>query len=124
GVVLFFLELHQATGDKSFLEDARHGADYLLGVMDAEKGSGLYEGVAGICFALNETFKVTGDQKYQDGAKKSVMLIQVGATEVGKGLEWNEFTDIISGSAGIGLYLLYAAREWKDAEALALAERA
>jgi lantibiotic modifying enzyme len=43
--------------------------------------------------------------------------------EAGKGFEWNDSTDIISGGAGIGLYLLYAASEFKDRELIELAGR-
>lgn len=42
----------------------------------------------------------------------------------GAGVEWNEYTDIIGGNAGIGLALLYARRLWNDTRALELARQA
>src|SRR5439155_25942471 len=36
------------------------------------------------------------------------------AKKAGKGIEWNETTDIIAGGVGIGLFLLYAARALKE----------
>ncbi len=121
GIVLFFLEAHQATNDESFLNDARAGADYLLRSIEDEKESGLYEGLAGMGFALHETYKATGHEQYLTGVRRCVALLHERAKKVGKGVEWNDTTDIISGSAGIGLFLLYAARELNDPSARDLA---
>ena len=114
GVVLFFIEAWRSTGDQSFLKDARAGGDHLLVALAAEKDLGLYTGVAGIGFALTEAFKATGDVKYKEGAVRCARLVEQRAQKAGKGIEWNETTDIISGGAGIGLFLLYAARELKE----------
>jgi lantibiotic modifying enzyme len=46
------------------------------------------------------------------------------AKPVGDGVEWSPVSDIIGGTAGIGLYLLYAARELNRPDARALAEAA
>ena len=114
GVILFFIEAFRSTGDPSFLKDARAGADRLLGTFANEKESGLYVGVAGIGFALTEAFKATGDSKYRQGAMACATLLGERAKKAGKGIEWNDTTDIIAGGAGIGLFLLYAARELKE----------
>lgn len=124
GIVLYFLEAHAATKDQSYLADARAGADYLLSVLENEKETGLYEGLAGIGFAFQETFKSTGDARYRGGAQRCVLLLRQRAKEVGKGVEWSDVTDIISGSSGTGLFLLYAARELNDATARDLAAAA
>jgi lantibiotic modifying enzyme len=125
GVVLFFLEAYRSTGDRTFLTDARGGSDYLLAQVrkDAakEKGSGLYVGIAGIGFTLAETFKATGEKKYRDGALHCVQLLRERATKAGNGIEWSDTTDIIGGSAGTGLFLLYVARELKESAARELA---
>ncbi len=117
GVILFFLEAHRSTGDQSFLKDARAGADHLLASLAEQKEAGLYTGLAGIGFTLAETFKITGDAKYRDGALRCARLIRERAVKADGGVEWNDSTDIISGSAGVGLFLLYAARELKDSAA-------
>ncbi len=121
GIVLYFLEAHSATGNESYLKDARVGADYLLNVLYDEKETGLYEGVAGIGFTLQEAFKATHDDRYRAGAQRSVEFLKQRAKKVGQGVRWSEVTDIISGSAGTGLYLLYAARELDDPAARNLA---
>lgn len=114
GVILFFIEASRSTADHSFLKDARAGADRLLSTLANEQEAGLYTGIAGIGFALTETFKATGETKYRDGALRCVRLVGERARKAGKGIEWNETTDIIAGGAGIGLFLLYAARELNE----------
>jgi lantibiotic modifying enzyme len=121
GIVLFFLELHRATGDETFLKDARAGADFLLKSIDGEKRCGLYDGLAGMGFVLQETFKATRQEAYSVGAKRCVNLIRDRAKIVGLGVEWNSLTDIVAGSAGTALFLLYAAREQNDSAARDLA---
>src|SRR3954471_5264487 len=46
GVVLFLLELSQATGDRAYLDEAKRGSDELMTKIPSETGMGLYEGVA------------------------------------------------------------------------------
>jgi len=124
GVVLFFLEAYQATGNRPFLDRARSGADYLAASLSEEKGIGLYEGIGGIGFTLEETFKATADKKFEQAARRCVDWIRTRAIKRGRGVEWSDVTDIISGSAGTGLFLLYAARELKDPQARELAIQA
>ncbi len=133
GVVLFFLELAAHLQDDSYLDDARRGADHLLALLDGPDGeeprpalreSGLYSGLAGIGFVLHETFAATSDHRYREGALRAVEAIHAQAQEVGDGVEWVDSTDIVSGTAGIGLFLLYAATELEHEPSLALAERA
>lgn len=124
GVVLFHLELHRATGDAADLAAARTGADALLAALDSEIDPGFYTGLAGIAFALSETARYTGEARYRDGARRVVATLQACAIGRGSGVEWNDTTDVISGSAGIGLFLLHAADTLDLPEARVLATRA
>lgn len=120
GVVLFYLELYAWTLDDKQLKQATSGADYLLALTTMKPSpwnSGLYTGSAGIGFVLHEVYKATGDEKYEQGARRLVRELIAGARPAGAGVEWNDVTDIISGSSGIGLFLLYAAREMAMPEA-------
>ncbi len=121
GVVLFFLETYYATGDKTFLDDARAGADFMLAMLDKERGAGFYVGLSGIGFALEETHKATKDKKYRIGVEKCIFYLKENVIQTNTGVEWSTTTDIISGSAGTGLFLIYAAKELKDASLLDLA---
>jgi len=114
GVILFYLELHAATEDAHWLTDARAGADQLiarLGDMEQKPDCGLYTGLAGAGFVLEEMHRATGDGKYRDAAKRCIDAVHAKATKVGAGIAWSGESgtnDIISGSAGIGLFLLWA----------------
>ncbi len=114
GVVLFLLELHAASGEAVYLADARAGADELLARIPKDlshDGAGLYTGVAGTGFVLLETYRATQDGKYRAGVEQIVRLLEEHARPAGGGIEWGPVTDIISGSAGTGLFLLRAAKE-------------
>ena len=124
GVVLFFIQAYHATGQGTYLRDAREGADFLLAKMPGVDGAGLYEGFSGVAFALEETYRASGDEKYRQGFLAGLGRIKAAAVEVGAGVEWGPTTDIISGNAGIGLFLIYASRETKDRIWLKLAARA
>ncbi|MDQ6887142.1 MAG: hypothetical protein M3068_07575, partial [Gemmatimonadota bacterium] len=128
GVLLFLLELHAATGDPSLLEEACAGADWLitqLPVGASERTTcGLYEGLAGTSFVLQRVHEASGRPVYREGALRALAGVHHSARPAGAGVEWSESTDIISGSAGIGLFLLSAARSWKDEGSHDLAIRA
>lgn len=99
----FFLEAFHATGDQGFLEDARIGANYLLSTLDKEKGAGLYVGVSGIGYCLEETYKATKEWQYRQGVVRCLDNLKEWAEEKEKGIQWSETSDIISGNAGTGL---------------------
>lgn len=124
GIVLFFLELHQTTGDQTSLADARAGADELIAQLPRVQGGGLYTGIAGIGFTLGEMYRATGDVKYREGARQVVRLLAERAQTSGAGIQWGPVTDIIGGTAGTGLFLLYAADVLKEESAAGLAAKA
>lgn len=127
GVILFFLELARATSDQTYLEEASMGADDLVAHLEdlaVSDGLGLYVGVAGAGYTLNETHKATQLARHRDAAARCVSIIE---------REWNarkdqpdaagEVTDVIAGYAGTGLFLLYAHAQWQDSRALPLARQ-
>lgn len=128
GVIPFWLELHAATGDAHAREYASVGADYLLGTLPTGKASsaGLYEGLAGIAWVLAMTHRATREKRHAEGAARAHAMIKAAAEPdgSGKGVRWADSTDIVSGGAGTGLYLLWAQRELRDPSSLDLAVRA
>lgn len=124
GVVLFLMQASLTTGQSGCLDQARAGADFLLAKADSVDGMGFYEGLSGIGFALEETSKATKDQKYRRGFLAILARIASGAKPAGAGIEWSPTTDIISGGAGTGLFLIYAFHETGDRAWLDLAARA
>jgi lantibiotic modifying enzyme len=124
GIILYFLEMFYATGDAPYLTMAQSGADHLLGTLSEETFPGFYSGISGIGFALFETYKASKDEKYLEGFKTCVQFLKDSAEKVEQGVSWGSTTDIISGTAGTGLFLIYAYQETEDQELLNLAELA
>lgn len=124
GVVLFHVQAYYATGDQSYLDRARGGADFLLAKALSVASPGLYEGLSGIGFALEETFKASRDERYRRGFLDILSRIAASAKAAGAGIEWGSTTDIISGGAGTGLFLVYAYHETGDKAWLDLAAKA
>jgi len=124
GVVLFLLELTKTAGDNAAAAEALFGSDMLLRAIATEKDTGLYTGLAGIGFALGEAGRITKMPEWNQGVRQVVKRLQELAVRKGRGVQWSDTTDIISGSAGTGLFLLYAARELQDAAARELAVQA
>jgi lantibiotic modifying enzyme len=127
GVILFHLELFHATGDMTWLDDARLGANELsaqLPAMETAQSYGLYEGLAGAVFVLEETHRATGDVRYREAAKQALAMIHKGAQRSSVNAWWpgpSKANDIISGSAGIGLLLLWADENMDEPESRMLA---
>jgi lantibiotic modifying enzyme len=124
GVILFLLELGQATGDRAYLDDAKRGADELMTKVNTETRMGLYDGVAGMGFAFGETWRATKDERFHRDVLNVVKLLAKNAKPVGIGMQWNTSNDIISGNAGIGLFLLYVDDLFHDGDSRTLAVRA
>jgi lantibiotic modifying enzyme len=121
GVILFYLNAYDMTRTPAFLDEAESGAHYLLAKAGEVEGAGLYEGLAGIGFALEETFKASGDDKFRRGFLDILGRIAASAKAEGQGFAWSTTTDIISGAAGTGLFLIYAFHETGDRAWLDLA---
>ena len=126
GIVLFFIQLAHATGDRSYLDAASSGADYLAAtwrdLIDKPapgllSGSGLnlslYGGLAGLAFVLNETAKATSNAKYRETAQTAADHIVQAASQAGTGVAWSGAPGLAA-DGSIVLFLLYAAREFQS----------
>jgi len=140
GIVLFGLELARATTpmatdsppvhDSPFLEMPQQAAKHLLATLpkdriegDGER-CGLYTGIAGVGFALSQFGRATNQIEAHRGARRCVELLAASAHAAGPGIEWGDCTDVISGGAGIGLFLIHMAEQDHDPLARELAIRA
>lgn len=126
GIVPFWLELHHATHEPEALQFAAAGADYLLSTLpeDTTTDAGLYTGLAGVAWVLQLTYRATGREKYRTGAQKALSIVQASAKVGEHGVGWADSTDIISGSAGTGLFLLWAKDQMGDERSLEVAKGA
>lgn len=127
GVVAFYSALFQATGDRSWLDAAKAGADYLIHEMETageNLDAGLYTGLAGLGYTFDSLGQVGAGNRYSTAARRAADLIRGRARITEAGAQWSDSWDIISGIAGTGLFLLHAGREWKDETLLRLSSDA
>ena len=126
GIVLFYLELHHATGGAGYLREAESGARYLLDALPNGAGAepGLYTGLAGSAFVLGLVHRAGGGAAFQEGAHRVLTMLIERANRAGEGAEWNDVTDVVGGSAGIGLTLLETGRRLGTAHAVETAQQA
>jgi lantibiotic modifying enzyme len=110
GVILFYLELYNATRDQRYLQKAEQGFHHLKLTQSSdlnEDNVGLYTGQAGIVYTASQLAIATGKKQYRDDAANMLSLLnkQILHNDTMPGQMAN---DIIYGYAGIGLVYLYA----------------
>jgi len=139
GIVLFYLELHRATGESPWLSTARSAGHqlrhYLQQKLDAGEHLtiGLFSGWPGYVFVLDQLSVATGDQAFRTLAQSVYLQIFAQASNLGAGMGWIEpmpFSDITGhtgdreihdlsvGAAGVGLLSLYAHEHGLNPDAL------
>src|SRR5579875_1289628 len=124
GPILFFLEAYRYTGNRAFLQQGLLGADALLASISKRDEAGLYTGLAGSGFTLGEAYLITHDPRFRVGALECIRWLKENAQKSPDGIKWNDITDIIAGSSGTGLFLLWAAKTLHAAGAEELAAQA
>jgi lantibiotic modifying enzyme len=127
GVVSFLANLQQATGDARWREQAQQGGAYLV-AESTRRGdgldAGLYTGLAGLATTFMVLDATGVGPSWRGAARQAASKIVARAKTVGDGVEWADANDIISGTAGTGLFLLHAADAWGDTALGNLAVRA
>jgi lantibiotic modifying enzyme len=117
GVVAFYANLWHATGDARWRDRAQRGGEYLLAEsrrMSAGLNAGLYTGLAGLAATYMALDATKVGPAWSGAARQAAKDLASRAKRTGNGVEWSDANDIISGTAGIGLFLLKAASTWKD----------
>jgi lantibiotic modifying enzyme len=104
GVILFLQELYRATGRKEYADAIQRGIGFLDQNLPEVKLYGLYDGLAGIAYSLDQQ---SDDPEAAAVCSKAIdRLVEGAAKQSNGGVRWNDDNDIMSGSAGIGLTLL------------------
>ncbi|MFC1563917.1 lanthionine synthetase LanC family protein [candidate division KSB1 bacterium] len=140
GPILFFLELYKASGDENALEQAARGTEWLISQAHDSQGgyywssfsyqgkpfpdAGLYTGTAGVGTVFLEMYKELKDEKYLKYARGAADYLKSAAVKQGEGMRWSQVTDIISGTAGTGMFMIKAAKELNDSGYLEPARQA
>ncbi len=140
GVVLFYLELHRATGEQLHLDIAVRAGDQIVAALDTidDASIAIYSGLPGYMFVLNELAKASGAALFRDAAGRIVGQMTERSQPLGSGVGWieaipfsditgitgeRELLDLSIGAAGAGLGYLYAHRQGLDPQALELARK-
>jgi hypothetical protein len=104
GTLVFLHELNRAAGREEYGEAMQRGIRFLDENLPNVKLYGLYDGVAGIAFSLAQ---LSENPDASAVCSKAIDdLIAAAKKQANGGVRWNDYNDIISGSAGIGLTLL------------------
>lgn len=129
GVLVLFLQLAEATGDASYLEDAKRGGDFIVHELDAygidylcsnmRRGhylEGIHDslksgGAAGVAYILTELNKYVPDENYTRLALSLTDTIVNDAVPAPGGIMWSGKSGVNFDSGTI-LYLLYAAKAY------------
>lgn len=108
GVVLFFLEHHAQTGSAASLRTATRAAAQLRRRVTQRppRMMGLYTGLAGVAFTFAELSRSTGQEQHRQWVTDCLGRLDAAAVWKDEECSWGPVTDVISGSAGIGLALL------------------
>lgn len=88
GTILFFLEMFAATGKHEYLDSAEKGADSLLAELEREQGYGLYAGLSGMGFALQETYKAGRKERFKKGFNRCLERLKKNAVRTEAGISW------------------------------------
>lgn len=125
GIVLYLLELARATGDQSYLDDARRGADEIAATWRDVLSHDFFvpipniqfdfnHGIAGTAFVLEQVFQATGEPRYRDAALEIIHHIADASRPAGAGVEWIGFSSGAMGDGSVVLSMLWAADAFGD----------
>lgn len=124
GTILFFRELAESTGHHRYRQAALTGAGYIAAQLGNLTRSGLFHGLAGAAFALQQIIRGKEEKDLLDSLSQVIVRLQINAIPGNPGVYWNESNDIVYGTAGVGLTLIRLAKETGKGELLKLAAAA
>lgn len=132
GVVLFFALFAEFDVDEErrarWRDLAKKGAAQLVHDLEDEswKDAGSYTGLAGTAFVVDELARRWQDRTLASAVDGCIVRLAELAKSSEGGMRWSSVTDIISGSAGTGLFLLHCldrSRKQRSDRAVETAER-
>lgn len=132
GILLFYSALYEQMQEDSYRRLLETGGNALLAsIPDSMRmdgfppASSLYNGWGGTAFTLHRLYKQTGHTRFLDGAVGIMERLMTEATTDSAGVYWSStFNDILFGTAGTSLALLYAHEQMQVDGALEVAEQA
>ena len=126
GPVLFLADLYRSTSDAHLLELAERGAAHMrdaIATAPPNAECGLFKGLGGAAVVFDELYRATGDHRYVDDVVATFDYVRDRSSVADSGVHWDETTEILWGTAGIGCLMLDIAPH-VGADATELAARA
>ena len=125
GIVLFLLELANATGNADYLEEAKQGGDQIAATWrEVEQYQGFLTlenafldfqfGISGTGWLLGQLWLATGETRYRDASREIFQYIASKARPAGSGVDWIGSPTIGLGDGQIILTLLWAAETFDE----------
>lgn len=109
GIIVFLLELSDATGKPAYADRALEAGRALLDVVDAKSWASVAfaTGWTGYAFALNELAQRTDDPAFAAASRRCIARLLAQSTPLGRGIGWIEpmpFSDITGFSGDREIY--------------------
>jgi lantibiotic modifying enzyme len=119
GIGYFFVQLYEATRDRSYLEEAVGAGEYLLDTFDEQMAGspGIHMGVSGEGFFADLIYKKTEDKRFRDYAVKIGDAVYTAAVKDENGVHWQDTCDYM-GDGGAVVYWLYLYEQTGEARFL------
>lgn len=134
GIILFYLELGEATGEARYLETAvAAGDDLIARLPELNPTCAPMGGWVGYMFVFHELFKRSSESRFAHAAHRCAQQQRDSAQRIGAGIGWvqempyarltghagvREIFDMTEGAAGAGTFWLYAHDEGIHEDAL------
>ena len=128
GILLFLEEAMRENGNYRMSNLVSHAGRTLcdeVSLLDENSDPGFYTGYSGIGFALLNTYVKSAHNHHVDAGEvrrailRCIELLDQSAIEMDsdsyRAIHWNDSTDLISGSAGIGWFLITASDRFERA---------
>lgn len=127
GIIVFLLELAEATGDSSHAGGAVEAGRGLVDVLDKKRWASVAfaTGWSGYAFALNELAQRTDDPEFAAASERCIDRLLAQSTTIGRGIGWiepmpfaditgftgdREIYDLSVGAAGSGVAMMSLAK--------------
>ena len=118
GVILFYLELFNATEDENYLQIASKAGSNLISRIELESLNGyqlgMYTGAAGWAYVLEELYESTQQPRFLEYSIQCLKAVYEYNNKASPEMQFGGYTDIVYGASGVGLVALHFLEKYKD----------
>jgi lantibiotic modifying enzyme len=125
GPAMFFAEAFATTGEERWLNAVRQSSRWMAANLEvtaaAQMGCGLFTGIGGWAVALDVAASAAADEELADLTGRVLRTVAARAAVTAGGAHWDQVTEILWGTAGVGCLLLTLGPKYLGPAALDLA---